>query len=108
MASVTAFLLPTTETFSTLEVRSGFHSGVAVPLERSVCRIGSAASSDVMLSDDCIAAEHVVLRFHARMVAIEAVGGTVEVNGKPLAQGTGWRTPLPVTLSIGEITLTLS
>ncbi|MCE8033366.1 FHA domain-containing protein [Halomonas sp. MCCC 1A11057] len=108
MASVSSLLLPTTETFSTLEVRSGFHCGVAVPLERSVCRLGSAASSDVMLSDDGIAAEHVILRFHGRMVAIEAVGGTAEANGKPLAQGTGWRTPLPVTLTIGEATLTLS
>ncbi|MFQ3786225.1 FHA domain-containing protein [Halomonas sp. A29] len=108
MASVTSYLLPTTEVFSTLEVRSGLHAGVAVPLEQPVCRIGSATSCDVMLSDADLASEHVILRFHARMVAIEAVGGTVEANGKPLAQGTGWRTSLPVTLAIGEVRLTLT
>ncbi|MDX5502140.1 MAG: hypothetical protein LPJ90_01395 [Halomonas sp.] len=108
MASVTSFLMPTTEMFSTLEVRSGLHAGVSVPLEQPVCRIGSAASCDVLLSDAGVVAEHVVLRFHARMVAIEAVGGSVEANGKPLAQGTGWRTPLPVTLAIGEVKLTLT
>lgn len=108
MTSVSAFLLPTTEVFSTLEVKGGLHDGVAVPLERPVCRIGSSACADVMLSDAVVAAEHVTLRFHARMVAIEAVGGDVEANGRPLAQGTGWRTELPVTLTIGDVKLQLS
>ncbi len=108
MASVTSFLMPTTEVFSMLEVRSGLHAGVSVPLEQSVCRIGSATRCDVILSDADVVGEHVILRFHARMVAIEAVGGAVEANGKPLAQGTGWRTPLPVTLAIGEVKLTLT
>lgn len=108
MTSVTSFLMPTTEVFSTLEVRSGLHSGVAVPLEQPVCRIGSATGCDVILSDADVAAEHVILRFHARMVAIEAVGGAIEANGKLLAQGTGWRSPLPVTLAIGEVKLTLT
>lgn len=108
MASVSSFLLPTTEVFSTLQVKSGLHGGVAVPLEQSVCRIGSSPCADVMLSDAVVAAEHVTLRFHARMVAIEAVGGDVEANGRPLARGTGWRTDLPVTLIIGDVKLQLS
>lgn len=108
MASVTSFLMPTTEVFSTLEVRSGLHAGVAVPLEQSVCRIGSATGCDVILSDADVAAEHLILRFHARMVAIEAVGGAIEANGKLLAQGTGWRTSLPVTLVVGDVKFALS
>ncbi|MFC3282187.1 SctD/MshK family protein [Litchfieldella rifensis] len=108
MSSLSSFVLPVTEVFSTLEVMSGFHRGVVVPLEQPVCRIGSSPQSDVMLSDDDITAEHVTLRFHARMVAIEAVGGDVEVGGKYLKQGTGWRTNLPVTITIGNVRLQLS
>lgn len=108
MASVSAFLLPKTDVFSTLEVKSGLHGGVAVPLEQPVCRIGSSQLADVMLSDAAVAPDHVTLRFHARMVAIEAIGGDVEANGRPLARGTGWRTDLPVTLIIGDVTLQLS
>lgn len=108
MSSISSFVLPVTEVFSTLEVMSGFHRGVVVPLEQPVCRIGSSPQSDVILSDDDITAEHVTLRFHARMVAIEAVGGDVEVGGKCLKQGTGWRTNLPVTIAIGDVQLQLS
>ena len=108
MASISAFLLPTTDVFSTLEVTHGLHRGVALPVEQPVCRIGSSRHADVMLSDDAVAAEHATLRFHARMVAIEAVGGDIEVNGKHLAQGTGWRTDLPVTLVIGGARLQLA
>ncbi|MDN3556892.1 SctD/MshK family protein [Halomonas maura] len=108
MTSISTFLLPTTDVFSTLEVTRGLHRGVAIPVEQPVCRIGSSRHADVMLSDDAVVAEHATLRFHARMVAIEAVGGDIEVNGKRLPHGTGWRTALPVTLDIGEVRLQLS
>ncbi|MFM9272136.1 FHA domain-containing protein [Halomonas elongata] len=108
MTSIGSLFSPVTDVYSTLEVTEGFHQGVAVPLEQAVCRIGAAEQADVMLSDVGVAAEHVILRFHARMVAIEAVGGEVTVGGETLAQGTGWRTDLPVTIDVGGARLRLS
>lgn len=108
LTSLSSFLLPTTTVFSTLEVTSGLHRGVVIPLEQPICRIGSDHQADVILSDKGIADEHVTLRFHARMVAIEALGSDVNVGDKCLKQGTGWRTNLPVTLAFGDIVLQLS
>ena len=106
--SVSSLFLPTTTVFSTLGVTGGLHRGVVISLEQSICRIGSSQQADVILSDAGIAAEHVTLRFHARMVAIEAQGSDVEVDGKCVKQGTGWRTNLPVTIVFGDVRLQLS
>nr|WP_300311855.1 EscD/YscD/HrpQ family type III secretion system periplasmic domain-containing protein [Halomonas sp.] len=108
MTSFRSLFAPVTDVYSTLEVTDGFHRGVTIPVEQPVCRIGSSSQSDVMLSDTGVAAEHVTLRFHARMVAIEATGGDVTVGGKVLTQGTGWRTNLPVTFEMGDAKLQLS
>ncbi|QEM82566.1 FHA domain-containing protein [Halomonas binhaiensis] len=106
--SLRSLFAPVTDVYSTLEVTDGFHLGVTIPIEQPVCRIGSSAQADVMLSDTGVSAEHVTLRFHARMVAIEATGGDVSVGGKLLTQGTGWRTSLPVNFEIGGAKLQLS
>ncbi|QEM82265.1 FHA domain-containing protein [Halomonas binhaiensis] len=106
--SLRSLFAPVTNVYSTLEVTDGFHRGVTIPIEQPVCRIGSSSQADVMLSDTDIGAEHVTLRFHARMVAIEATGGNVSIGGKVLAQGTGWRTSLPVTFEMGDAKLQLS
>lgn len=106
--SISSLFLPTTTVFSTLGVIGGLHRGVVIALEQPVCRIGSSPQADVMLSDGGIAAEHVTLRFHARMVAIEAQGGDIEVGDRCVTQGTGWRTNLPTTIAFGDVRLQLS
>ncbi|SDL86495.1 Inner membrane component of T3SS [Modicisalibacter muralis] len=106
--SISSLFLPTTTVFSTLGVTGGLHRGVVIALEQPVCRIGSSPQADVILSDGGIAAEHVTLRFHARMVAIEAQGGDVEVGDRCVMQGTGWRTNLPTTIAFGDVRLQLS
>ena len=108
LTSLGSYFLPTTTVYSTLEVAGGLHRGVVVPLEQPICRIGSDHHADVILSDPGIADEHVTLRFHARMVAIEALGSDIRVGDKRLAQGTGWRTNLPVTITFGDVVLQLS
>jgi len=89
-----------------LEVLSGIHSGVCAPIEGSACAIGSASSCDVVLAGKDIAPEHLRLRFYGRLVAIDAIGGAVAVEGhSTLDQGFGCRVNLPVTLGIGETRL---
>ncbi|MGP9567953.1 SctD/MshK family protein [Halomonas sp. AOP5-B2-8] len=106
--SIGSLFTPSAGVYSTIQVTGGVHQGVAVSLEQAVCRIGAAEPADVMLCDEGVAAEHVILRFHARMVAIEAVGGEVIIGGETLAQGTGRRIDLPTTLAMGDARLRLS
>lgn len=108
LTSIHSLFAPVTDLYSTLEVTEGLHQGVTIPVEQSVCRLGASSDVDVMLSDTGIADEHVTLRFHARMVAIEATGGDVRVGSKVLTQGMGWRTTLPVTFEIGGARLQLA
>lgn len=108
LTSIHSLFAPVTNLYSTLEVTEGLHQGVTIPVEQSVCRLGASSDVDVMLSDPGIADEHVTLRFHARMVAIEANGGDVRVGSKVLTQGTGWRTTLPVAFEIGGARLQLA
>ncbi|MDQ7729742.1 FHA domain-containing protein [Halomonas sp. SpR8] len=106
--SIGSLFTPSAGVYSTLQVTEGVHQGVAVSLEQAVCRIGAEEPADVMLCDEGVAAEHVILRFHARMVAVEAVGGEVVIGGETLTQGTGRRIDLPTTLDIGGAQLRLS
>lgn len=94
--------------YPALRVTSGLHQGARMQIELPVCRIGSSTGSDVVLSDDGIACEHLMLRFYSRMVAVEAVGGDVTVGKKHLAKGTGWRTEYPVIISFSGVCLELS
>lgn len=89
-----------------LEVLSGIHSGVRTSIDGSALAIGSATGCDVVLADKSIAPEHLRLRFYGRLVAIDAVGGTVTIEGRTaLDQGFGCRVTLPVTLGVGETRL---
>ncbi|WP_110643660.1 FHA domain-containing protein [Salinicola sp. CPA57] len=108
MESVTSSLASAREIVTTLTVTAGLHRGAAVDLTDTVCRIGSQDTADVLLSDAGIAPEHLVLRFHGRQMAVEAVGGDIVINGRTVTQGTGLRSELPAELCCGGVTLTLS
>ncbi|WP_343315007.1 EscD/YscD/HrpQ family type III secretion system periplasmic domain-containing protein [Brucella sp. BE17] len=89
-----------------LEVLSGIHSGIRAPIEGTACAIGSATGCDVVLVDEGIAPEHLRLRFYGRLVAIDAVGGVVTIEGRSvLGHGYGCKVNLPVTLGVGETRL---
>lgn len=90
----------------TLSVLGGLHRGVATPIVGDSCMIGSAADCDVVLADRQIAPDHLRLRFYGRQVAVDALGGTVMIEGRaPIQRGHGCRMALPVTLSLGEARL---
>lgn len=89
-----------------LDVLSGLHRGVQAPIEDDGCTIGSSPDCDLVLGDRDIASQHLQLRFYGRQVAINAVGGTVAVEGRPiLERGYGCRANLPVTLTVGDTRL---
>lgn len=87
----------------TLSVLGGLHQGVDARIEGDSCTIGSASQCDVVLADGHVAPDHLRLRFHGRQVAVDAVGGDVDVIGHALVpRGHGCRVPLPVTLTLGQ------
>lgn len=89
-----------------LAVLSGVHSGVRTPIEGETCTIGSSPGCDLVLADKNVVAEHLQLRSCGRVLAIDAVGGDVRIEGHAdLARGFGCRVRLPVTLSLGEARL---
>lgn len=96
-----------TKTFGYLEVCSGIHRGVRLPLDAKECLIGKSSQVDVELQDPSIAEEHVRLRFHARLVAVEALGDDVYVNGIHLAAGHGKRLPMSFKLEMGDVELSV-
>lgn len=96
-----------------LNITHGLHQGVQLSLDRSVYRVGSAASSDLLLSDAGIAERHMVLRFANGQVAVEAIGADVVVYGAhareiKIPAGRGHRARLPLDIRIGDARLTLS
>lgn len=96
------------EVVTTLNVIAGLHSGASITLTEPVCRIGSDESSDVILGDPDTASQHVVLRFHGRHIAIEALGGDITINGRNVSQGTGLHSELPAELRFNDVALELS
>jgi type III secretion protein D len=93
----------------TLHVLSGIHSGVRAPIEANACTIGASHSCDLVLADRNVAPDHLTLRFYGKLVAIDAVGADVLIEGRPtLTQGRGCRVKLPVTLTVGEAQLRLA
>lgn len=92
----------------TLEVVTGLHRGAIIELESGTCRIGTDDTSDVWLGDPDIAPVHVVLRFHGRQMAVEAIGGDVSVNGRIIAQGTGVRSELPACIDFADVSLRIT
>lgn len=102
----TAFAMPAPRGALTLNVLDGLHRGVATPISGDVCTIGSGSECDVVLADRQIAPDHLRLRFYGRQVAVDALGGSVLIEGRPPVQrGHGCRTALPVILSLGEARL---
>jgi hypothetical protein len=92
-----------------LDVLSGIHRGVRAPIDEDACTIGSSPSCDLVLGDKDIAAQHLQLRFYGKQVAVNAVGGTVLVEGRPaLERGYGCRANMPVTLTVGDTRLRIA
>lgn len=96
------------EVVTTLNVTAGLHRGASIALAEPVCRIGSDDSADVLLGDPDTAPQHVVLRFHGRQMAVEAIGSDIVVNGRIVSQGTGLRCELPAELRFNDVALELS
>jgi hypothetical protein len=90
-----------------LEVISGLHLGVCVPLERRRYCIGSSLSADIVLHDSGIAPEHAVLQVERRSIRLEAAGGDIGLPTGPLPKGHGSYLPLPTELVLGEATVRL-
>ncbi|PRD41748.1 hypothetical protein C5748_20015 [Phyllobacterium phragmitis] len=85
-----------------LDVLSGLHQGVRAPVEGEACTIGASPTCDLVLADRDIAAEHLQLRFYGKQVAVNAIGGTVFIEGRPaLQRGYGCRVKLPMTFMVG-------
>ncbi|MBY5378383.1 hypothetical protein ELG83_24270 (plasmid) [Rhizobium leguminosarum] len=88
------------------DVLSGPHVGVSSPIDNADCTIGSSLGCDLVLSDANIAQEHLKLRFYGREAAIDAVGGDVFIEGRPmLSRGHGCRVKLPAILLVGDTKL---
>lgn len=96
------------EVVTTLRVTAGLHSGAMIELTDPVCRIGSDETVDVVLGDSGTTAEHLVLRFHGRQMAVEAIGSDVIVNGRVVTRGTGLRSDLPAELRFHDVALKLT
>ncbi|MGM8930439.1 SctD/MshK family protein [Salinicola halophyticus] len=96
------------EVVTTLRVTAGLHSGAMIELTDPVCRVGSDETADVVLGDSGTTAEHLVLRFHGRQMAVEAIGSDVIVNGRVVTRGTGLRSDLPAELRFHDVALKLT
>ncbi|UTV41877.1 hypothetical protein MYG64_36405 (plasmid) [Ensifer adhaerens] len=92
----------------TLDILKGVHSGVSLPLERDAYLVGSGADCDLMLSDREVSAHHMRLQFAGSNVMIEAVGADVLVDDTTVPVGHGLQVPTPVTVTLGEASLSLS
>lgn len=93
----------------TLEIVSGLHNGVTLPLEQGAYRIGSNAEADIVLRDAGVAKEHGVLRVERSGLRIEAVGGDIAIEGRELlTSGRGCRMSLPLEVSFGKARLRVS
>ena len=110
-ATVSSSALPDSADLPRLDVIAGLHRGVSLALDESVYSIGSGAGAGLMLRDAGVALQHLTLRFSARHVGIEAIGGDVRViragRETTVAHGHGYRGRLPVDIRIGEATLRL-
>lgn len=96
-----------------LVITLGLHQGVLLLLDKPVYIVGSAATSDLLLSDPGITGRHMALRFADGLVAVEAMGGDVVVSRAHsrdvlIPAGRGNRARLPVDIRIGEARMTLS
>jgi len=72
----------------TLEVMSGLHRGVTVPLERRRYCVGSALMADIALRDAGVASEHVEIDVGRRRIHLEAIGADVGLRTGRLPMGT--------------------
>lgn len=108
MNTVTSPMASEGEVVATLTVTAGLHHGATMDLGEPTCRIGSDETADILLGDPGVAPEHLVLRFHGRQMAVEAIGGDVVVNDRVVHQGTGQRGELPAELRFQGVSLALS
>lgn len=95
-----------------LSITHGLHQGVFLPLDKAAYTIGSAENADLLLSDAGVAGRHLRLRFADDHVAVEALGGDVQVIARGtrelnVPKGSGHRARLPLELRIGDARLTL-
>lgn len=108
MNTVTPSSASTQDVVTTLEVTSGLHRGAVIEWRGAVCRIGADENADIWLGDTGVSPEHLVLRFHGRQMAVEAVGGDIAVGGRAVLQGTGLRCESPTAIRLSEVTLYVS
>lgn len=107
--ALTPAILATKPGALALDVLSGLHYGVRAPIDGDDCTIGSSPGCDLVLSDRDIAEEHLQLRFYGKQVAVNAIGGTVIIEGRaPIQRGYGCRAKLPVTLVVGDAKLRIA
>ncbi|MGY2376836.1 SctD/MshK family protein [Pseudomonas sp. SDO524_S393] len=93
----------------TLTVTGGLHQGSSLVLDQPVYTIGADLAADLVLSDPGIAGLHLRLRFDGGQVAVEALGGDVQIAGLVrIPQGSGHRARLPVQLRIGAAGVSLA
>src|SRR5690554_1250906 len=90
-----------------LDVVSGIHEGVSVPLESDVCSLGASEDDDIILRDARVNKGHATIRIYGKKLAVEASGGDVSVDGQWLSKGVGCRATFPVTIGIGDASLRL-
>lgn len=92
-----------------LQITAGAHSGVVLPIEADVCRIGASAESDIVLSDAGVVEDHAALRIDRGRVHVEARGGEVSLaGGSVVPKGQGCRVRLPADIRIGSSTIRLT
>jgi hypothetical protein len=109
MSANTSPQVPVVAAQAFLEVVDGVHSGVTLPLDKSVYSIGSKPGTDIILADEGVAPEHGVIRLHGRTVIVEAVGGDIGLGTRHrVAHGHGCRTTLPVELSLGSAVIRIA
>jgi hypothetical protein len=91
-----------------LNVLSGIHEGVSIPIGYGEYSIGSVPDADIVLRDDGVAPYHVIIRFEKTDLRVEAVGGDILIDGETLEGGHGCRVRLPSELTIGQASIQLS
>jgi hypothetical protein len=88
-----------------LEITAGLHRGVRIEMRQRDYRIGSALSSDIVLRDAGVEAEHAVLSIEHGRMRLEAVAGVVELATGAMAAGHGCHLRLPAEFRLGEAAL---
>lgn len=91
-----------------LEILEGLHHGVELALDKGEYSFGQDTACDIVLGDDGVVKRHAVLQLTKDGASIEAVGGTLFVDGVEIAVGHGCRLRTPAKLTIGGAGISLT